>query len=85
MRSRVTEFGTSFKKTGEYQVARELPDGNALIATVRDETFDIAIVDLISIGARSTELISQSRILHPNDASSCTMQHGRADLCKVGV
>ncbi|HDR8949548.1 TPA: response regulator transcription factor, partial [Burkholderia vietnamiensis] len=60
-RHAITRDGIRYilQETGEYQVARELSDGDALIATVQDETFDIAIVDLISIGARSIELISQ--------------------------
>ncbi|AWV05702.1 DNA-binding response regulator (plasmid) [Burkholderia sp. JP2-270] len=60
-RHTITRDGIRYilQSTGEYQVARELSDGDALIETVRDETFDVAIVDLTSIGARSVELISQ--------------------------
>ncbi|HDR9510467.1 DNA-binding response regulator [Burkholderia cepacia] len=60
-RHAITRDGIRYilQSTGEYQVARELSDGDALIETVRDETFDVAIVDLTSIGARSVELISQ--------------------------
>ncbi len=60
-RHTITRDGIRYilQTTGEYQVARELSDGDALIATVENETFDVAIVDLTSIGLRSIELISQ--------------------------
>ncbi|MCR5891711.1 response regulator transcription factor [Burkholderia cepacia] len=60
-RHAITRDGIRYilQTTGEYQVARELSDGNALIETVKDEPFDVAIVDLTSIGTRSVELISQ--------------------------
>lgn len=60
-RHAITRDGIRYilQETGEYQVARELSDGDTLIAAIQDETFDIAIVDLTSIGAPSIELISQ--------------------------
>ncbi|KVQ61011.1 response regulator transcription factor [Burkholderia territorii] len=60
-RHAITRDGIRYilQRSGEYQIARELSDGDALIATAKNETFDVAIVDLTSIGVRSIELISQ--------------------------
>lgn len=67
-RHTITRDGIRYilQRTGEYQVARELSDGDALISTVQDETFDVAIVDLTTIGARSIELISELVACAPN-------------------
>jgi DNA-binding NarL/FixJ family response regulator len=60
-RHAITRDGIRYilQRTGEYQVVRELSDGDALIVAAKNESFDVAIVDLTSLGNRSIELISQ--------------------------
>ncbi|KVQ69176.1 response regulator transcription factor [Burkholderia territorii] len=67
-RHAITRDGIRYilQTTGEYQVIRELSDGDGLIETAKNETFDVAIVDLTSIGVRSVELISELVACAPN-------------------
>ncbi|AOL05551.1 response regulator transcription factor [Burkholderia contaminans] len=47
------------ESTRDYIVGCELSDGDALISTAENETFDAAILDIVSLGSGYLELIRQ--------------------------